>query len=409
MTDHYEAMKALPDPELAEELRQRLKAQMASGADDGVESRSGRDMGGTIVESRPDLVPVRDDDLSLHSSTGEGSHLWRRMAMAAAAVLVVIGTAGIAIRRLNSDDGHLSPTIASTVAPTDVPTTDVPTTGGASQLQQVEILGGPDWLAADDEGVWVKLNIGQVQLVDPGAATVVAEVAFDEPGDKLCQGIGTGFGSVWTCAGTDVVRIDAATRTVQSRLQLNKISAQGHLIAYADRIWVLTGTGDTLVGVDPSTEQVVTTISLPWRSSDVAAGAAGLWVISASDGYVMHVDADSGEVLADIPVADATAITVGDTVWVAAKSASFRIDPATGAIVTTLDAGSGPFGSIAADGESVWVRNTTDFLVEFDAQSGEIVRAHPVDATSGGDILLAFGSVWTTAFDDSLLVAVPID
>ena len=90
----------------------------------------------------------------------------------------------------------------------------------------------------------------------------------------------------------------------------------------------------------------------------------------------MHVDADSGAVLTDISVPEASAITVGDDVWVAAKSESFHIDPVTGAILTTINAGAGPFGSITADGESVWVRNTTDFLVEFDAQTGEVVQTH---------------------------------
>lgn len=413
MTDHYDDMRAAPDPVLAEALRQRLHARLAGAGEGNHAGRSESDLLTTRPQSVPTVVPVQQIDV-LPDSRSNGTSMGRRVAMAAAAAIAVVGVAGLALNNRNSGDENPSPAVGSTVAPTIPPSTTVnPTTslstGGVAQLQQVEIFGGPDWLAADDTGVWVKLNVGEVQLVDPATATVVAEVTIHEPGDQLCQGIGTGFGSVWTCAGTDVVRVDPATRTVQSRLALNKISGQGHLVAHDDRMWVLTGTGDTLVGVDPTTEQVVTTIALPWRGSDVAAGAAGLWVVAASDGHVMRVDADTGAVVVDVPVADAVAITVGEGVWVGARSESVHIDPGTGAVVGTIDMGTGSFGSIAADGESVWVRNTTDFLVEFDAQSGEMVQTHTVDVESGGDILLAFGSVWTTAFDDSLLVAVPVD
>lgn len=303
---------------------------------------------------------------------------------------------------------HSTTPVSADVPMTDVSTADASTSDDAAQVRQLRILGGPDWLAADDEGVWVKLDDGELQLVDPETASVVASVKITEAADPGCQGNGFGFGSIWTCAGTDVVRVDPVTRTIQTRLPLNKASTQGHLVAYADRMWVLTGTGDRLLGVDPATEQIVTTIALPWRASDVAAGDAGLWAVASSDGHVMKIDADIGAVVFDVAVVDAVTMTVGTQVWVGAKSKSVQLDAGTGNILTTIPTGTGIFGSITSDGESVWVRNTTEFLTQFDAASGAVVATHTASVTSGGDILLAFGYVWTTAFDDSTLFAIAL-
>jgi hypothetical protein len=405
MTDRYDDVRVAPDPVLAEALRRRLHARMAGGASE------------TETEPESAFVPVKEIDVALDTPTNDKKS-GRRIAMVAAAVIVVAGATGIAIRGGGTDDDSPSPatepTIESTVAPTaapttNAPTTEVPTTEPVDAMRQVQILGGPDWLAADDEGVWVKLDIGELHLVDPQTVTVIAEVELGGPSQPPCQGLGFGFGSVWTCAGTDVVRVDPVTRTVQSRLPINKVSAQGHLVAYADRMWVLTGTGDTLVGIDPATEQIVTTITLPWRASELGAGAAGLWAISASDGHVIRVDVEAGAVTLDVAVADAVSIAVGDQVWLGAKLQSVQLDPATGAVVTTIDAGLGSEGSIISDGQSVWVRNPSEFLARFDAATGDLIQTYSPDVSSGGDMLLAFGSVWTTAFDNSTLFEVPID
>ena len=84
------------------------------------DTRSGR--------SPTDSGSVREIDLSLNSRT-DGATNRRRMALAAAAVIAVIGVTGIAfaIRNSNGDDETPAPTAVATVAPTTnvAPTTTV--------------------------------------------------------------------------------------------------------------------------------------------------------------------------------------------------------------------------------------------------------------------------------------------
>jgi hypothetical protein len=403
MTDRYDDIRVAPDPVRAEALRRQLHHRLAAAP---------------RLDHRPSADPVKEIDVSPEPPVDETNQR-RRLALAGAAAVVVLGVAAItvAVVRDGSDDVRdapttVSPSIATTVPPpasTAATETVVPTTSAEAQVRRVEIPGSPDWLAASDEGVWVKLDIGEVQLIDPDTATVEAEIAVASPDVAPCQGIGVGFGSVWSCSGSDVVRVDLEAREVVSRLALNKVSSQGHLVAHADRLWVLTGTGDTLVGVDPTTEQVVTTIQLPWRASDLGAGAAGLWALGASDGRALRVDPDSGAVLVDVALPDPVAISVGSQVWVGAKQMTVQLDATTGAMLTRISMGVGQFGAVAADQSSVWVRNTTDFVTRFDATTGEPAETYESDVTSGGDMLLAFGSVWTSAFDDSAVIVIPVD
>lgn len=305
-----------------------------------------------------------------------------------------------------SSPASSAPATTHAIVPSS-PASSAPATGVEPGMRQLAILGGPDWLVADDEGVWVKLDVGTVVLIDPATMSVVAEVEVEAPGLGVCQGVGIGFDALWTCSGTGVVRVDLASRAVVSRLELNKAYAQGHLVAAAGRLWVLTGGGDALVGVDPSTEQVATTFELPVRGTDLAADATGLWVISTPDDRVVHVDVDTGAILADTPVDNPVSITTTHGVWVAGSAESVRLDPMTGAVAQTIDAGAGSAGAIATDGTSVWVRNADTFVTEFDGTSGDVLQICTTDATSGGDMIHAFGQVWTTAFDDATLFAIP--
>lgn len=80
---------------------------------------------------------------------------------------------------------------------------------GAHDAVRIELLGGPDWLAADESFLYVKLDGGRVDRIDPATGTVVASAQISGEGGLSgsgCQGIGVGFDSVWTCHGTDSVR-----------------------------------------------------------------------------------------------------------------------------------------------------------------------------------------------------------
>ncbi len=131
MTDRFDEMSVHPDPSLAEALRQRLHARMAGAARDDHEGRSHLYPRAARLVPQQHLVPMKEISVPLNSTPNESTNR-RRIAVAAAAVVAVIGTAGLALAIINrsSDDVEApSPAPAASAAPTNVaPTTVAPTT-----------------------------------------------------------------------------------------------------------------------------------------------------------------------------------------------------------------------------------------------------------------------------------------
>ena len=270
---------------------------------------------------------------------------------------------------------------------------------------RLRLPGGPDWMAVSEDGVWVKRDDGLLDRIDPdtGKSALHAEL-----GSSLCQGLGVGLGAVWACHETDVLRIDPATGKVTATIRLNKTASQGHLVTTGGRLWLLTGDGSTLLGVDPETGTPVTTIPLGARGTDLNVGPAGLWVASQPDGQALRIDPDAGTVAVRATgLGRPLAVAVTDQVWVGGASATVRLDPANGAVLATSPIGVGLYGSVTASGGDVWVRSAERFLVRLDASTGAPVSGMSADVKSGGDVVVAFGSVWTTAYDDATLFRLP--
>jgi hypothetical protein len=123
--DRYDEMRVAPDPSLAEALRQRLHARMASvPRDDNHEGPPDLQLDAARLDPEQHLVPVTEIRKFPDSPTSE-IRKRRRLAMAAAAVVAVIGVAAIAINSLSSDGEAPSPAAPPTIAPT---TTATPTT-----------------------------------------------------------------------------------------------------------------------------------------------------------------------------------------------------------------------------------------------------------------------------------------
>ena len=86
---------------------------------DDRESRSHLQLGATRLEPEQDLVPVKENYVSVDSPPTSETRNRRRLVMAAAAVVAVIGVAAIAINSMNSDDDvEPAPAVQPTVAPT---------------------------------------------------------------------------------------------------------------------------------------------------------------------------------------------------------------------------------------------------------------------------------------------------
>lgn len=274
-------------------------------------------------------------------------------------------------------------------------------------VAQLTLVGGPDWLAADSNGLWVRHDSGELTLVDPETNQVVDSADLGDP--DLCAGLGAAYDSIWTCGASEVLRVDPESLEVVSRFAVKKQAVQGHLVGGFDRIWVLTSDGGSMVGIDPATNEVATEFELPARCSDVTVGVDALWLPCALDDRVLKVDPSSGEVLLDLAIDNPVSVAVDTDVWVGAAGVTLQLDPTTGEVLAEVAAGAAPDGGVALDEKSVWVRNGEDFLIQVDRQTGARVQQLTAEVTSGGDLLVLDGDVWTTAFDDEVLFRIDPD
>ena len=138
------------------------------------------------------------------------------------------------------------------------------TTVPLADVQDAELeLGSPDYLVELDGTVWVKLDGGDVVAVDPATAKELRSLDVDPGQEQLCQGLGAGGGYLWTCTGSDVVRIDPETATIVDTIPAAKIPDQANLPFQEGRIWVLGGNGDRLVGIDAASAKPGDPVALP--------------------------------------------------------------------------------------------------------------------------------------------------
>ena len=214
------------------------------------------------------------------------------------------------------------------------------------------------------------------------------------------------------CARPVIVRIEPITNDMLATFPVNKTYSQGELAVSGGNAWVLTGDGSSLLAIDIETNTPGQPITLPARGTDLAAGQSGIWVVSSIDHVVMHVDPATGVALNTTEVVGPIDVAVEDEeVWVVGSAETVRIDPSTGTIGLTVPVGGGTSGGIALTDDTVWVRNTETFLTRIDRATGDVIEDdnNAVYAeiagrlTSGGDIVVGFGSIWTSAYDDTKL------
>jgi hypothetical protein len=316
-----------------------------------------------------------------------------------------------------------TPAVDTTTAPTASETTTPPlsphsaplTTEPAAPITEIELLGSPDWLVVDDHGVWVRMEPALVGLLDPATNDKIGEVSV---GGAPCQGLGAGAGSIFTCAGTDVVRIDPGSMAVIATYPVGKAFSQGELAVSDHTLWVLLGDGSMLLPIDTDTDTAGTPIALPVRGTDLAYGEAGLWVASAVDDTVLHLDPATGALLHTVATPNGPfSLAIEDDVWAMGANETVRIDPASGAIDLTVPVGGGHDGSVAVSPGTVWLHGTEVLFTKIDRRDGTVIDDPDLAAaaaeiatrmTSAGDSVFGFGSIWSTAHDDSRLFRVAI-
>ena len=272
-----------------------------------------------------------------------------------------------------------------------------------SRVQAVIRVGGapdaPDWQAQGFGSVWVANSAkNAVQRIDPHTNRVTALVSV---GVSPCDGLATGFGSVWAvdCGGT-VIRIDPKSNRVIARISALAESDEGLIAAGEGGVWILSSHNvdhDYLLRIDPETNELASRVPVPAGSTAAAVGFGSVWVTTAAGSSVERVDPGTSEVVATIHVhSEPRFLAAGEgAVWVLNQSDGTvsRIDPKTNHVVATIAVNvPGDGGCIAAGEGGVWVTMPGTPVSYIDPHTNAVTEQFT--GTGGDCIGTGFDSIW---------------
>jgi hypothetical protein len=276
----------------------------------------------------------------------------------------------------------------------------------------------PDEIVFAGDFIWVKTENGHVIQIDPTTNEMVSAIKVDTTTDldHSCQGLGTDGENVWVCSASgdedsrtiDVVRIDLQTQSVVETIKVEKNFEQFDMPFLSNQIWVLSGNGDKLIGIDVTTNQPSPAIDLGTRCFQLAGTGKALFATCAIDNLVLQIDPESREVIARVTVKNPRNIAATENaIWVVQDNAIVRLDPQSlnPVLAFTNLPGVGSTGDIFATEEAVWVRQESGFLYRIDPANNELTeQIKPDQSFTGGSVLATSDSIWTTAIDDNLLI-----
>ena len=180
-----------------------------------------------------------------------------------------------------------------------------------------------------------------------------------------------GDGLLWVITGTSIVRIDPKTNQVVGDPIQAGIQAED--IAFGDgSLWVTTvspgdlgapSETDTVSRIDPETSEVLSTIKVSRAPMSVAFTPESVWVVNfgMSGDTVVRIDPKTNQFIDD-PIQTGRAplsLAIGEgSVWVANHDAHTvtRIDATTGQVIATINVPSEPHRVAFGEG-AVWVAN----------------------------------------------------
>jgi streptogramin lyase len=240
-----------------------------------------------------------------------------------------------------------------------------------------------------------------VERIDPRRNRVTARVRI---GRNTC-GLVAAFGSLWTARWdpSEVVRVDPRTRRV---VHIRVPKAAFAVAATRDAVWVSSFDSNSVSRVDPRTNRVVETVRVGAYASDLAVVGNALWIGTGRESRdVLRLDLRTRE-LARVPLgarAPAAFAAAGASgIWVStAENTVMRVDPATRAVVATLDVPATPaHGTFARDG-TVWLASKeANAVTRIDPVLNRVIDSVPA-GPGAFDVLAAFGSYWVPSYAGS--------
>ena len=266
----------------------------------------------------------------------------------------------------------------------------------------IKVEGYPDFLAADENGVWVT-NDGRVEKFVFGNEKPVMSVSMPTP----CGAMAVGFGSLWvtSCETKSLYRIDLLSGKITAIIETGIADSEGELSVAvgAGSVWLLTNVNGELSRIDPHLNKITRRINVLPNSFAVAFGFNAVWITNTASGSVQKIDPNEEKVIATIPVGKTPRfLSVGaGAVWTLNQEDGTvsKINPVNNKMVSTIavDAiGSG--GDIATSDTKVYVRAKSPLLSVIDASTNKVSLRYGPSSGSGA-VRVENEKIWITSHD----------
>ncbi len=277
------------------------------------------------------------------------------------------------------------------------------------------------------------VTVAAVAVVLIGLAAVAA-IRFDQPARLVDIGpapssiteipVGRSFGvrglevtedAVWVTSQFDeeLYRVDPVTNRVVETFSIPShiegVRAAGH------SLWLSRSEPNEVIRLDPANGALTNRLAFD-SQPNLASDGQRLWVIAERGGesVVVEIDADTGTEIREIPLGAAPGFATFDSgsLWVVNLGATTvsRIDLAAGRVVGVIDVGGEPRDVVAVAG-SIWVgvsqtgTERIGSVVRIDPSSAEVTATIEtgrwIHSMAAGD-----EAVWATNFDDGTVSVV---
>jgi streptogramin lyase len=202
-------------------------------------------------------------------------------------------------------------------------------------------------------------------------------------------------GRVWVSSfdGGELAEIDPQTNEVVDTHSMPEEPCG--MVVDRGTLWIESPSA--LVRFDPGRREVVDRIRIPGGVFGLAAASSGLWGLSGRDDVVLQLDPRSGRVVGRVEVEGPLAglAVQDDAIWtISGREAIVRIDPATHSIVEGFLVEAYEPEGLAIDGNTLWVSSSFGGdVLRVDARTGEVQDRITVDGSLFGGTVVG-DSYW---------------
>ena len=256
----------------------------------------------TTAAARVMTIGGREDELAAAAEAALETEerrvrLFRRSWVIAIAggALLAAAIAGVVIALTGGSGGAAVEVVPNSVAVVDM--------NDGKVVADVPIYGRPVGLAVGEDAVWVtNADDGTVSRIDPDNREVVKTIGLGADVNTVA----VGFGSVWVAGGNDetLFRIDSRENAREATLHFGNADPLRprpvfYVVVGQKAVWITRG--NSVLAIDPATNEVGTLVSLPGRPIDLGAGEGNVWV-TLEDERLVRIDEGSATISSTEPL-----------------------------------------------------------------------------------------------------------